>query len=67
MSRPLMQEFLFPVLATVLGPGEIAYWSLTKHAFEQFSMKMPIIAPRMEFTLIEGTVQKQMDKYELYV
>ncbi|KQX64735.1 bacillithiol biosynthesis cysteine-adding enzyme BshC [Paenibacillus sp. Root444D2] len=63
MSRPLMQEFLFPVLATVLGPGEIAYWSLTKHAFEQFGMKMPIIAPRMEFTLIEGTVQKQMNKY----
>ncbi len=64
MSRPLMQEFLFPVLATVLGPGEIAYWSLTKHAFEQFGMKMPIIAPRMEFTLIEGTVQKQMNKYD---
>lgn len=64
MSRPLMQEFLFPVLATVLGPGEIAYWSLTKHAFEQFGMKMPIIAPRLEFTLIEGTIQKQMNKYD---
>ncbi|SDM90247.1 bacillithiol biosynthesis cysteine-adding enzyme BshC [Paenibacillus sp. yr247] len=63
MSRPLMQEFLFPVLATVLGPGEIAYWALTKHAFEQFGMKMPILAPRLEFTLIEGTVQKQMNKY----
>ena len=65
MSRPLMQEFLFPVLATVLGPGEIAYWALTKHAFEHFHMHMPIVAPRMEFTLIEGTVKKQMDKYEL--
>ncbi|UKS30286.1 bacillithiol biosynthesis cysteine-adding enzyme BshC [Paenibacillus sp. HWE-109] len=64
MSRPLMQEFLFPVLATVLGPGEIAYWALTKQAFEQFGMKMPIIVPRLEFTLIEGTVQKQMNKYD---
>jgi bacillithiol synthase len=65
MTRPLMQEFLFPVLATVLGPGEIAYWALTKHAFELFGMKMPIIAPRLEFTLIEGTVQKYMNKYGL--
>lgn len=63
MSRPLMQEYLFPVLATVLGPGEIAYWALTRHAFEQFGMTMPIVAPRMEFTLIEGTVHKQMNKY----
>lgn len=64
MSRPLMQEFLFPVLATVLGAGEIAYWALTKQAFEQFGMKMPIVAPRLEFTLIEGTVKKQMNKYD---
>ena len=65
MSRPLMQEYLFPVLATVLGPGEIAYWALTKHAFEHFQMQMPIVASRLEFTLIEGTIKKQMDKYEL--
>ncbi|NQX57664.1 bacillithiol biosynthesis cysteine-adding enzyme BshC [Paenibacillus qinlingensis] len=65
MSRPLMQEYLFPVLATVLGPGEIAYWALTKQAFENFRMRMPIVVPRLEFTLIEGTIKKQMDKYEL--
>ncbi|QGQ95765.1 bacillithiol biosynthesis cysteine-adding enzyme BshC [Paenibacillus psychroresistens] len=65
MTRPLMQEFLFPVLATVLGPGEIAYWGLTGLAFEALGMEMPIIIPRMEFTLIEGTVAKQMDKFTL--
>jgi bacillithiol biosynthesis cysteine-adding enzyme BshC len=65
MTRPLMQEFLFPVLATVLGPGEIAYWGLTGLAFEALNMEMPIIVPRLEFTLIEGTVAKQMDKFTL--
>jgi bacillithiol biosynthesis cysteine-adding enzyme BshC len=65
MTRPLMQEFLFPVLATVLGPGEIAYWGLTGPAFEALDMEMPIIVPRLEFTLIEGTVKKQMDKFAL--
>jgi bacillithiol biosynthesis cysteine-adding enzyme BshC len=65
MTRPLMQEYLFPVLSTVLGPGEIAYWALTKDAFRLFGMQMPIIAPRLEFTLLESAVIKHMDKYEL--
>jgi bacillithiol biosynthesis cysteine-adding enzyme BshC len=65
LTRPLMQDYLFPVLATVLGPGEIAYWALTGEAFRTLEMEMPIIVPRMSYTLIEGTVAKHMDKYEL--
>ncbi|MBP1992807.1 bacillithiol biosynthesis cysteine-adding enzyme BshC [Paenibacillus eucommiae] len=65
LTRPLMQEFLFPVLATVLGPGEIAYWGLTGEAFHLFGMKMPVVAPRLEFTLVEGTLQKHLSKYDL--
>jgi len=65
LTRPLMQDYLFPVLGTVLGPGEIAYWALTKPAFHQAGMTMPLIIPRLEFTLMEGTVQKNMNKYGL--
>jgi bacillithiol biosynthesis cysteine-adding enzyme BshC len=65
LTRPLMQDYLFPVLATVLGPGEIAYWALTGEAFRSLGMEMPIIVPRMSYTLIEGTVAKHMGKYEL--
>ncbi|MBD8496753.1 bacillithiol biosynthesis cysteine-adding enzyme BshC [Paenibacillus arenosi] len=67
MTRPLMQEYLFPVLATVLGAGEIAYWAQTKDAFSAIGMKMPIIWPRMAFTCVEGTLQKLLNKYELQV
>ncbi|WP_028595832.1 bacillithiol biosynthesis cysteine-adding enzyme BshC [Paenibacillus assamensis] len=67
MTRPLMQEYLFPVLATVLGAGEIAYWAQTKDAFCAIGMKMPIIWPRMAFTCVEGTLQKLLNKYELQV
>ncbi|MCR2803710.1 bacillithiol biosynthesis cysteine-adding enzyme BshC [Paenibacillus soyae] len=65
LTRPLMQDYLFPVLGTVLGPGEIAYWALTGGAFRALGMEMPIIVPRMSFTLIEGTIAKNMTKYEL--
>lgn len=64
-TRPLMQEYLFPVLTTVLGPGEIAYWGLLRGAFHQIGMKMPIVMPRLQYTLIEGTIQKAMDKFDL--
>ncbi|WP_238188732.1 bacillithiol biosynthesis cysteine-adding enzyme BshC [Paenibacillus sp. L3-i20] len=65
LTRPLMQDYLFPVLATVLGPGEIAYWALTGGAFKTLGMEMPILVPRMSFTLVEGIVAKNMAKYEL--
>ncbi|MFD0962157.1 bacillithiol biosynthesis cysteine-adding enzyme BshC [Paenibacillus chungangensis] len=65
LTRPLMQEYLFPVLGTVLGPGEIAYWGVTGAAFRSMNMEMPLIVPRMSYTLVEGTVTKHMAKFEL--
>ncbi|GGG10326.1 bacillithiol biosynthesis cysteine-adding enzyme BshC [Paenibacillus abyssi] len=65
LTRPLMQDYLFPVLAAVLGPGEIAYWSLTGKAFQQFGMEMPIVVPRMSFTIVDRTAQKHMKRYAL--
>lgn len=65
LTRPLMQQFLFPVLGTVLGPGEIAYWAITAEAFRKAGMELPIIVPRSSFTLVEGIVAKNMAKYEL--
>jgi bacillithiol synthase len=53
VTRPIMQEMLFPVLAFISGPGEIAYWAELKKAFEVFDMKMPPIIPRLNITILE--------------
>ncbi|OZB91719.1 bacillithiol biosynthesis cysteine-adding enzyme BshC [Paenibacillus sp. XY044] len=63
LTRPMMQESLFPVLCTVLGQGEISYWAITKQAFDILGLRMPILLPRMSFTLVEGALQKYMDKF----
>ncbi|GIP36380.1 bacillithiol biosynthesis cysteine-adding enzyme BshC [Paenibacillus sp. J2TS4] len=63
MTRPVMQDYLLPVLGAVLGPGEIAYWGMTRSVFEVLGMQMPILLPRRELTLMEGTVQKHMEKF----
>ncbi|OKP69500.1 bacillithiol biosynthesis cysteine-adding enzyme BshC [Paenibacillus sp. P3E] len=65
LTRPLMQDYVLPVLATVLGQGEIAYWAIPQPAFEVVGERMPLIIPRMSFTVVEGTLHKHMDKYQL--
>lgn len=65
LTRPLMQDSVLPVLGTVLGQGEIAYWGLTRRAFAKLGLKMPILLARESFTVVEGTLQKHMDKYSL--
>lgn len=59
-TRPIMQDLVFPVLAFVGGPGEIAYWALLKEAFHALQIKMPIIAPRMSMTLVSRSVGKSL-------
>lgn len=58
VTRPIMQDFVLPVLAFVGGPGEIAYWALLKEAFHTVAIKMPIIVPRMSMTLLTKRSQK---------
>ncbi|GAB7387672.1 bacillithiol biosynthesis cysteine-adding enzyme BshC [Bacillaceae bacterium] len=67
VSRPLMQETIFPTLAFVAGPGEIAYWALFKKMFAHMGLQLPVIVPRMSFTLLEGTIEKYLRRFGLNV
>src|SRR5699024_8817028 len=49
-TRPLMQELLFPTLAFIGGPGEIAYWAALQRAFAALEIKMPPVVPRLSLT-----------------
>ncbi|SFB18826.1 bacillithiol biosynthesis cysteine-adding enzyme BshC [Lentibacillus halodurans] len=63
VTRPVMQECLFPTLAFIGGPGEVGYWSALKPAFQAANMEMPPVLPRLSFTFIERHVEKLMHKY----
>ncbi|RSD28118.1 bacillithiol biosynthesis cysteine-adding enzyme BshC [Mesobacillus subterraneus] len=65
VTRPLMQEWLFPTLAFIGGPGEIAYWAELKMAFEHFGLKMPPLVPRLNITLLERSVESDMEELGL--
>lgn len=65
VTRPLMQELLFPVLAFISGPGEIAYWAELKKVFDLFSIKMPPIVPRLNITFVERGIETDLQEVEL--
>ncbi|MGG1661701.1 bacillithiol biosynthesis cysteine-adding enzyme BshC [Brevibacillus sp. NRS-1366] len=65
VTRGLMQEHLFPTLAFIGGPGEIAYWAYYREVFELFGMQMPIVLPRMSVTLVEGAQVRLLESLDL--
>jgi bacillithiol biosynthesis cysteine-adding enzyme BshC len=65
ITRPLMQDYLFPVLGVVTGPGEIAYWSLLKEAFMEAGLEMPPLIPRWSATLVDGYTAKRVEEFGL--
>src|SRR5690625_6649339 len=65
ISRPLMQEYLFPTLAFIGGDGEISYWATLKKAFHELNMKMPPVIPRLSFTYITKKTSKLLENLAL--
>lgn len=65
VTRPLMQELLFPSLAFVGGGGEISYWAALKPAFQALQIKMPPIIPRLSFTYLDQKLKRIIEKYAI--
>lgn len=65
VTRPIMQEMVFPVLAFIGGPGEIAYWAALKDAFGVLDMEMPVVMPRLNMTIVNRRTQQLFVKYGL--
>ncbi|WP_231378690.1 bacillithiol biosynthesis cysteine-adding enzyme BshC [Virgibacillus sp. CM-4] len=65
VTRPVMQELVFPTLAFIGGPGEISYWSALKPAFHALEINMPPVLPRLSFTIIERQVEKLLKEYHI--
>lgn len=61
-SRPALESWLLPVAATVLGPGEIAYWSQLGPLFGALDVPVPSIHPRAAWMLVEARTRRVLDR-----
>ncbi len=67
LLRPVVEACIFPTLAYVGGPAEVAYFAQLSGAFRRHGASMPVVAPRASLTAVERKVAKVMDKYGLDV
>lgn len=65
VTRPLMQDFLFPTLAYIGGPGEIAYWTRLRPLFHHFNWTMPLLIPRMGAVMLQARDEKLLQRYDV--
>jgi bacillithiol biosynthesis cysteine-adding enzyme BshC len=67
LLRPVMQDYLFPTVAYVGGPAELAYMAQSQVIYRALLGRMPVMAPRNGFTLLDGRAGKLMVRYGLQV
>ena len=64
LLRPLVQDALFPTIAYVGGPSELAYLGQLRGIYDHFGMPMPLIYPRASATLLDAGAARFLTKYE---
>jgi bacillithiol synthase len=65
LLRPVVESVVFPTLAYVGGPGEMAYFAQLADYFEAHGVRMPVVFPRWAATPVEVKVRKVLDKFGL--
>ncbi len=65
--RPLFADAILPVVADVLGPGEIAYHAMLKPLYELFALPQPVLVPRQSHTVISARDAGRLACYRLSV
>ena len=61
LLRPVVESFLFPTLAYVGGPGELAYFGQLRGLFRRHGVGMPVAAPRASPVVVEAKVARALE------
>lgn len=67
LLRPVVESLLFPTLAYVGGPGELAYFAQLRGLFRRHGTEMPVVFPRGSLLVVETKVEKVLEKHRLAI
>lgn len=65
LLRPVVESAVFPTLAYVGGPGELAYFAQVTPLFEEFGIMPPVAYPRASVTLYEAEMAERLESLGL--
>jgi uncharacterized protein YllA (UPF0747 family) len=59
----VVQDTLFPTVAYVAGPSELAYLGQLKPVYAHFGVPMPLMVPRVSATLLDSAGVRFLSRY----
>jgi bacillithiol biosynthesis cysteine-adding enzyme BshC len=65
LLRPIVQDTLFPTIAYVPGPNELAYLGQLRQVYKCFGVPMPLIYPRLSATIVDRAAVKFLTRYDV--
>jgi uncharacterized protein YllA (UPF0747 family) len=65
LTRPAMQDAIFPTAAYIGGPAEIAYFAQAAAVYEALGRHAPPVYPRISATFVEPRVARALNKYDM--
>ena len=65
LLRPIVQDKIFPTIATIAGPSELAYLGQLRQVYNHFDVPMPIIYPRASATIVDQGTLRFMKRYDV--
>jgi bacillithiol biosynthesis cysteine-adding enzyme BshC len=65
LLRPVWQDYLFPTVAYVGGPAELAYLAQSQVIYERLLGRMPVVVSRTSFTLLDARAAKLLAHFGL--
>lgn len=63
--RPVIESYLFPTLAYVGGPGELAYFAQVTALFEAYGIQPPVVYPRYSGLIVEPKVERLLEELDI--
>lgn len=67
LLRPVLQDYLLPTAALVVGPSEAAYLAQSAVLYENLLGRMPAVLPRASFTVVGSSSRKLLRRYRMTV
>jgi len=65
LLRPVVQDTLFPTVAYVAGPNELAYLGQLRGVYEHFGVPMPLMYQRASATILDSAGVRFLERYGL--
>jgi bacillithiol biosynthesis cysteine-adding enzyme BshC len=64
LLRPLVQDSLFPTIAYVGGPSELAYLGQLRGIYDHFGIPMPLVCQRASATVLDSGASRFLSRYD---